>query len=311
MFDFIAIPFGYVLRFIYEIVSSYGLAIIIFTILSKLLVYPLTLKSKKSMRQMQKLQPKMQDLQKKYSKNKQKYQEEVAKLYQDEKINPMGSCLPMLITLPIMMGLYYVIQQPLTFMMGVSSDVIVKLGGMAGVEVTVDTLRQSEIVIANFVSENFDKVASLSEKLLPVDFNFLGFNLAATPSITDISILTIIPIISGITAFASMQFTQKLQGSSMEGQPAAMKGMIYMMPFMSAYFGIILPAGVSLYWITGNILMIIQEYVMFRHLKKHDEKEEAALEVIRQREADNKRKEMEIKKEEQRKLSKEQQEKKK
>ena len=97
----------------------------------------------------------------------------------------------------------------------------------------------------------------------------------------------------------------------MEGQPAAMKGMIYMMPFMSAYFGIILPAGVSLYWITGNILMIIQEYVMFRHLKKHDEKEEAALEVIRQREADNKRKEMEIKKEEQRRLSKEQQEKKK
>ena len=303
MFNFIAIPFGWVLKFIYELVQSYGLAIIIFTIFTKVIMYPLMLKSKKSMRKMTKVQPKMQELQKKYKNDKVKYQQEMAKLYEQEKINPAGSCLPTLITLPIMLGLYYVIQQPLTYLMGLDPTQIGEIAKILEIELL--SLRESEITIANAIYNNFDAVAHISPNIFPIDFNFFGFNLALTPSIKDFSILLLIPVLSGVTSFASMMVSQKMQGTSLEGQPQSMKMMLYMMPFMSAYFGLILPAGIGIYWIMGNLLMIVQEFVMNAYFKKHDKKTEYEAQEVREREERNKRKEIEIRKEEQRRISKE------
>lgn len=303
MYDFIAIPFGWVLEQIYILVGSYGFSIILFTIFTKLLVLPLMLKSKKSMRQMQKLQPKLQEIQNKYKNNKEKQQQEMAKLYQDEKVNPAGACLPTLLTLPIMLGLYYVIQQPLTYLMGIEEAKIYEIAEK--LQIQVSSLRISEIEIASKAFENFDLVSSISPNLIPIDFNFLGLNLAEIPSITNFSILLIIPILSGITSFCSMTVSQKMQGTDTSDQPQAMKNMLYMMPFMSAYFAMILPAGVGIYWITGNVLSMVQEVFMTNYLKKIDAKDEAIFREKQELDERNRKKELELKKEEQKRIAKE------
>lgn len=297
MFDFIAIPFGLFLKQIYLLIGSYGFSLIIFTIVTKLIMVPLMLKSKKSMRQVQKLQPRIQELQKKYANNKQKQQEEMAKLYQEENVNPAGSCLPTLITMPIMIGLYYVIQQPLTYIMGIEEEKIMQIASILEIEVL--SLRMSEINIASQVFNNFDKVSFISEKLMQIDFDFFGFNLALTPSFSGPKLLILIPILSGTISYLSMQVTQKMQGTKDVEQPQAMKSMMITMPLMSVYFGFILPAGIGIYMITGNILSMLQEVFLTKYIKKQEEKEEEILKEKKERDERNRLKELEIKKEEQ------------
>lgn len=303
MFDFVAIPFGWVLEQIYLYVGSYGLAIILFTVFTKAIMLPLMLKSKRATKQMQKLQPKIQAIQNKYANNRQKQQEEVAKLYQDEKINPAGACLPTLITLPIMLGLYYVIQQPLTYLMGIPEDLIMQIAQV--LEIEVSSLRLSEIQIASEAFMNFSKVSSITPDLIAIDFDFLGLNLAQTPSFSKPSLLLIIPILSGATSALSMKITQKMQGTDLSDQPQAMQSMTMMMPFMSAYFAFIFPAGVGIYWITGNVLAIAQEIFLTTYINKTEQAKddmEAEKKALGER---NKQKELELKKEEQRRIAEE------
>ena len=99
MLDFIAVPFGYVMRFIYEGVGSYGLSIILFTLLTQIILLPFNWKQKKGMMDVQRIQPKMLELQKKYANNREKYAQEVQKLYDEEGVSPLSGCLPMLLTL--------------------------------------------------------------------------------------------------------------------------------------------------------------------------------------------------------------------
>ncbi|MFI3115949.1 MAG: YidC/Oxa1 family membrane protein insertase [Clostridia bacterium] len=310
MFDFIAIPFGWVLKLIYELIGSYGLSLIVFTVFTKLILLPLMLKSKRSIKQVQKLQPRIQEIQKKYANNKQKQQEEIAKIYQDEQVNPAGSCLPTLITMPIMIGLYYVIQQPLTYIMRIEEEKIMQIASILNIEVT--SLRLSEINIASQVFNNFDKVAGISENLMKIDFDFLGFNLAMTPSLTSgPKLLILIPVLSGIISYFSMQVTQKMQGTKDVEQPPAMKSMMITMPFMSAYFGFILPAGIGVYLITGNILSMIQEVFLTKYVNKLEEQEEALKKETAERAERNRLKEIELKKEDQKRKEEEKKNKKK
>jgi YidC/Oxa1 family membrane protein insertase len=111
MFDIIAKPMLQAMNWIYGYVKSYGLAIIILTILIKILLYPLTLKSFKSMKELQKIQPLMKEIQNRYKDDKQKLNQELMKLYSEHKINPMGGCLPMLLQIPILFALYKVFYQ--------------------------------------------------------------------------------------------------------------------------------------------------------------------------------------------------------
>ena len=161
MLDIIAVPFGYIMRLIYEIIGSYGLSIIAFSLLAKLVMLPFSIKTKKSMLDMQRIQPKLNELQRKYGKDQQKLSMEMQKLYQEEGVSPFGSCLPTLITFPIMIGLYYVISKPLTYFMGLSAEEVTKLGELLGV--VSENAYTAEIQIAGLVSQNFDAVAHVSE----------------------------------------------------------------------------------------------------------------------------------------------------
>lgn len=112
MLNAISEPLGRLLFYIYGMVNSYGLSIVVFTIIVKLVLLPLTLKQTKSMKQMQELQPKIKELQKKYAKDKQKLNEKTMELYQKHNVNPAGGCLPLLIQLPILIALFQVLRQP-------------------------------------------------------------------------------------------------------------------------------------------------------------------------------------------------------
>ena len=119
MFDFITKPFGWLLMFLYELVNNYGLAVILFALVVKVVLLPFQMKSKRSMMRTSRLQPKLKELEKKHGANKQKYNEEVAKLYKEEGVNPMSGCLWSLIPFPIIIALFSAIRNPLTIMMGV------------------------------------------------------------------------------------------------------------------------------------------------------------------------------------------------
>ncbi|MBE6988035.1 MAG: YidC/Oxa1 family membrane protein insertase [Ruminococcaceae bacterium] len=259
MLDIIAVPFGYIMRLIYEIIGNYGLSIIAFSLLAKLVMLPFSIKTKKSMLDMQRIQPKLNELQRKYGKDQQKLSMEMQKLYQEEGVSPFGSCLPTLITFPIMIGLYYVISKPLTYFMGLSAAEITTLGEILGV--VSENAYTMEIQIAGLISQNFDAVAHVSEKLMNVDFNFFGLNLATTPSFKQFGLMWLIPILSGVTAYLLSNITMKMQGTEM-AQNSSTSTMKYMMPLMSVYFGFILPAGLGVYWIANNVFSALQEVLL-------------------------------------------------
>ena len=314
----ICVPFGTILEWIYNFVNSYGLAIVLFTLLTKIIILPFSIKSKRSMAEVQKLQPKIKELEKQYAgTNKQKYSEEVNKLYKEEGVSPTGGCLPMLITFPIMIGLYYVIQRPLSYIMHLSFEQIQAIGSRLGTAIeSTSSLRQMEIPLAGKILSNFDKVSDISNQIIPIDFNFLGLDLSLTPSLKEFNALIVIPILACLTAFALSFLTSKMQkkmsgGVSNAASSGSNKVMLVVMPLMSLWFTTILPAGVGIYWITSNILMMIQEYFLSKYLLKVKAKKDAIVKaeedrkaVLRkaieeQRRKENRERQMEISKQQQ------------
>ncbi len=275
-------PLGMLLNLIYGAVESYGLAIILFALLVKLVILPISYHGKKGMLKMSAMQGKMQQIQKKYANNKVKMNEEISKLYEKEGVSPMSGCLPSFIPMFVLMGLYYAVVKPLNFMMGLSGgqpgDVgedINLLAQHLGLEITTSNAYTIQMEIAHRCNQFFDAngvldpdVAKLSDGIAnllhPLNFNFFGLDLSAKPQLA-ISVLLLIPILSGLTAFLSSWILQKVQGNQMQG---SMKTMMYIMPLMSVYFAFQFPVAVGVYWIFNNIFTCIQELILTKIIKK-------------------------------------------
>ena len=164
-------PLGLILMAIWSLVQNYGLALILFTLIVKLILLPFMYKQKKGMKKMNLVQAESAAIQKRYARNREKMNEEMQKLYEREGVNPMGSCLLSFITLPIMMALYYAVRQPMKYMMGLSNDTIEAIAKVLGT--TYDSHSVSgQIQLAKMVHENWDKVADFATKgLVNIDFN--------------------------------------------------------------------------------------------------------------------------------------------
>lgn len=261
--------FGAILNAIYGVIPNFGWAIIIFTVLVRVLLLPLMIKQQKSMVNMQKIQPELLKLQKKYANDQQKLNEETMKLYQKYDVNPMGGCLPLLIQMPILLAVYRVIQQPITYLL--QKDVPTKV-----IDVLKQTATDTELNVVAFVTNHFDKAQALLEKAnlnfdissLKVNFDFLGLNLGYTPQHCDGNyILFIIPIISVITSFLTTKLSRAgmpKDDNAKDSNPQAqqMQAMNYIFPLMTGYFCYILPAAMGLYWIVGNLWQMGQTFVM-------------------------------------------------
>ncbi|MBQ8003938.1 MAG: YidC/Oxa1 family membrane protein insertase, partial [Oscillospiraceae bacterium] len=264
-------PFGWLLKMCYNLVGNYGVAIIIFTILSKLVMLPFQMKSKKSMMDMQRLQPKLAALEKKYKDDKERYALETQKLYKKEGVSMFGGCLPMLITLPIMFGLYSVVRQPLTYIFDITPEQISALGtafAEAGAKITATDGYMLQIDVAKYLSSYPDIVANIAPNLVDLDFNFLGINLSEIPNFKYITVLWARPVLSGATAWLSNFFIRKGQGKPMTEQAAQTNGMMnWMMPLMSVWIAFMVPASLGLYWIISNVISAIQEPLLTLYYK--------------------------------------------
>ena len=316
---YICIPFAWLVRLLYNLTGSYGMAIILFTVVLKLILLPFQLKSKKSMMRMNRMNGKIQEIQKKYANNQVKMQEEMQKLYQEEGVSPMSGCLWSFLPLPILLALYSIMRQPITHLMMLSNDVVqelvakitamgVDMSGIVmmknGAAVVKDGVTQlqpyGQINLVKAVTEHYPEAAAGIDGWIDLDFNFIGLDLAATPSsvLKTVSFqwaiigLILIPILAGLFQLLMSIYTMKSQ--SQDGAAAgSMKGMMYMMPLMSVYIGFIMPAALGIYWIAQSVFSLIQEVIMTKFFNKKLEEEENARYEARQ--ADRQRRQEEAK----------------
>lgn len=272
-------PLGYLMWAMYQVVHSYGWAIILFTIVTKLLLIPLAVKQQKSTIKMQIIQPKMQEIQNKYKNNPQKMQEELQNLYVRENYSMTAGCLPMLIQFPIIFGLLDVIYRPLTHLLHISGNVMTQVtevaGGIIGNAATSGYA--PEIAIMNSVKADPAAYAALGteviSKIQSLDMNFLGLDLSLFPNqvihfgftgeamASLFNPIILIPILSGLTAFGMSLVTMRNTPSA--GNAAATTNtMMLMMPLMSLWFTFMVPAGVGLYWAISNVVAMAQSMVM-------------------------------------------------
>lgn len=271
---FLAPVLGPVLKFIYQLVDNYGLAIILFSILMKLLIFPLNVKQQKSMEEIRKIQPELTKLNQKYKNDKEKLQKETMKLYEKHNVNPTAGCLPMLIQFPIISALYRVINQPMTYIMGLGTEAIVKVVEALKLDIDVsvkNVLMTKEIEIANELTPEVIKKLGdiLPEKVMAIDFNFFGIDLAAKPQLTELNILWIIPILAVVTTFLTSKISTWTQPNTSSGDDAAAsmsKSTMAIMPLMTGYFCFVMPSGVGLYWIINNVLSIAQQMWFNRNM---------------------------------------------
>lgn len=223
--------FGYILKFFYDMTANYALSIVLFTILTKLILLPLTVSQMRSMSAMKLIQPEIDKINKKYKSDRQKQSEMLSKLYKENNINPAAGCLPLLIQLPIITAMFRVIREPINF------------------------------VFAN--NEALYKSADIGffwiKHLTDVDkITVGGFDLPF-----------ILPLLSAVFTYFQMKMSMAKSTSSGNEMAQGMnKSMTTVMPVMMLVWGVMFPAGLMLYWVTGTIIQIIQQYFIGKYEEK-------------------------------------------
>ena len=296
----ICAPFAALVRLFYSATGSYGLSLILFTLVIKLILLPFQMKSKKSMVRMNRMSGKMQEIQKKYANNQMKMQEEMQKLYAEQGVNPMSGCLWSFLPLPILMALYYIIREPVVYFMNFGTrangqavlesakQLVTQLGGSWTVMNNGADGPYAQIEIVKHLASNVSDPAvqsffTANPNWINVDYNFLGLDLSIVPTQgfqmlkTGISWaaigLLLIPLIS--VAFQVVMMKATMKGQPTEGQAAASnKMMLWMMPLMSLWIGFTLPAALGVYWIAQSAFSAVQELLLGKFYNGKLEEEE-------------------------------------
>lgn len=279
MFSAIANLFGYLLNFLYNLINNYGLSIILFTIVVKVLMLPLTIKQQRSMIKSSKIQKEVNSIQFKYKNNPEVMNREIMELYKRKKINPMSGCFSSIIQIVLILSVFYMVRSPLTYMRKVDSS---KLEEYKKQYVTSST-NYPEIEIIKNVPE--------TEKEVKLNMQFLGLDLSSIPNVNfkDYKAF-IIPALYVISSIISMKITMKSQDNllnnksdkeenkkeenDVEGKAEAMqsmnKSMSYMMPIMAVSISLVAPLGLGLYWLVSNILMIGERLLIDKVILKEE-----------------------------------------
>ncbi len=282
---FISEIFGYILNFLYELFNNYGVAIIVFSVLLRVILIPITIKQQKSLKKNAKLQKEMKEIQKKYKSNPEKLNQETIDLYKREKMSPFSGCLSGILQIIIILSVFWLVSKPLTYMKKINPEIIEKYSKELQEEGTNSSY--TEIAIIN------KKAADDSE--IYINMNFLGLDLSKVPtqSLEDFRVY-IIPILYVISSIISIKITtrmnkkdedkkqtngvEKNESENAEKQPDEMEmmqqmnnNMTYMMPIMSVMIAIIAPLGLALYWFVSNILMIVERLIIDKFINEKEE----------------------------------------
>lgn len=280
LYDIFGIPFGFLMRLIYNLVNNYGVAIIIFTLVTKIIFLPVSYKTQKSSARMQALNPKLEKLRKSYQNNPQKLQEEQMKLYQEEGVNPMGSCLPAVIQMVLVFGVLDVVYRPLTHILdfgkGVVADAVnIASGIIGGKGIQSNDLRRELITLEQF--KNFpEKFSELGSEFTSEvtefcnNFQLFGINLGATPEFrpevwnAETISLFLIPVLAGAAQLLQtvyMQIHQKKKNPAMASM-GCMTAYLYILPLFSVWFAFQVPAGVGFYWMLSSLFSFVINFAL-------------------------------------------------
>lgn len=292
-FDWIVVPFGYVFRVCYHLVGNYGFALFLFTVIFRLLFLPLNIKSQKGTAGSMMISGKQQALRKKYADNKEKLNQEMMRIYEEEKIKPTAGCLPMIIQMLLFYPVYFVIYKPLTYIVGVSSDVITKALEILSI---APSDRSGELSIIRHFGE--DTISSLfspdvAEQIRSLNFNLFGIiDLTGKPEISHPNILWLIPLMAGVTSLLFSFISMKMNKTAATG--GGMGAIMYIMPLFSIWICFTLPAGVGFYWTCSNLVgiplqMFLNKYYSApvinarKELKERREREEREQKIMQSR----------------------------
>ena len=268
MISGIANILGWVIRLIYNH-SNYFISIILFTILTKLILLPLYISQIKSTEEMNKVAPMVKKIQEKYKDNKEKQSEELMKIYAEHKVNPVAGCLPALIQIPLILSMFYIVKQPLTYVINMPQEQIVEYTKtyLGKEEVTEKEVKAYEINVANeydLIDMNVGNYINLGKA--PQDV----FNKEESKKAHPIAL--IVPILSIVFSIVSTKLAQK-NSNMTEEQLEMQKSMNVMMPLLSASIAYSMPLALGIYWLLGSILGILQQLFINKFVKNKDDKD--------------------------------------
>lgn len=297
MFEFFANIFGYLLEFVYNFMNNYGLSIILFTIIIKILFIPFSVKQQKTLKKSAKVQEKMKIIQFKYKNNPEKMNQEIMELYKTEKMNPFSGCFTAVIQMLLLFSIFYLVKSPLTYMEKIPTENIktyisqIKESGKSVSEVypEIDIIREYEFLKEKNPEDQYIDKANL-------EMNFLGLDLSKVPqqNLNDYTVY-IIPVLYIISSFISIRISTRMQQKNtkkvkverqnkdekdmivpeekdeMDALMQTNKMMSWFMPLMSVSVALIAPLGLALYWLVNNILMIIERIVLNKLIKSEEE----------------------------------------
>ena len=305
--DIITVPFGYLLSWLYQLTTNYGLALIIFAVIVQLVLLPITAKSKKSMMKMSRLTPKIQAIKEKYPNDQQKQNEAIQKLQQEEGATMgCGGCLWSFVPMLILLPLYQVVRQPLVYLLHVDVDTanqIIEIIKAADGTLFGSNNYYDQIVAASNIAQHAaaikEAIPAISEAALEgINFGFLQIDLGTIPNFnvfawTAFSWANIgaflIPVISAGSQVLQMFISRKMNNSvvtdknGLQDKETAEKSqadqsskmMMWMMPIMSLWIGFTVPAALSLYWFVGGVVRTVEDMILTKHYRKIYDAEDA------------------------------------
>ena len=272
--------FGYLLNALYTVFNNYGIAIIVFSIILRIILIPITIKQQKSLKKSAALQEEMKEIQRKYKNNPEKLNQETIDLYKREKMSPFAGCFSSIIQLVIILSVFWLVSQPLTYMKKIDTSIIDEYKTQLQQEGNQSTYM--EIAVINRFGAEDERVR--------LNMDFLGLDLSKVPSnsLNDWTVY-VIPVLYVISSVASIKITNSFtkkkndkkaitdgttvtenEPSELEAMENMNKNMMYMLPLMSVFIAFIAPLGLALYWFVSNILVIIEK-VIIEAVMKHKE----------------------------------------
>lgn len=308
---FISELFGYLLNWLYNLVNNYGIAILIFSVVLRVILIPITIKQQKSMKKSAELQGKMAEIQKKYKNNPEKLNQETIELYKREKMSPFSGCLSSILQLVIILSVFWLVSQPLTYMKRIDPQIVEKYTNEMKESGFSQNNSYVQIGVLDYAETKYQEVSNMLEQenvenreeleakrndynQLRLNMEFLGIDLSKVPtqSLNDWRVY-IIPVLYVITSFISIKLTTMTQNKNkkkkadiivenenkeeadpMDQMQAMNKSMTYMTPIMSVMIAVIAPLGLALYWLASNILMIIERLVINKIMESKEENSE-------------------------------------
>ena len=288
----IANLFGYLLNFLYNIFNNYGIAIIIFSIILRVILMPVTISQQKTMKKSAKIQEKMNEIQKKYKNNPEKLNQETIELYKREKMSPFSGCLSSILQIIIILSVFWLVSKPLTYMKKVDTDII---NGY------IEEIKNEDGKSSAYPEIQVIQKKASEDDRININMNFFGLDLSKVPNqnMSDYKVY-IIPALYVITSFISIKITngkkkkdrvlqleektasdkedsteKSDENESLEAMQEMSKGMNYMIPIMSISIAFIAPLGLALYWLISNILIIVEKMIIDKIYEFKEERENA------------------------------------